>query len=88
MRFSDFLLLSAVCFVWGLNLVVTKWVVTDAGVPPLFFAGIRFLGIALVLFWFLRPLPKNLGIRCRNDRRQSAAPAERQSGRPAVRPGE
>ena len=62
MSFRDFLLLSAVCFVWGLNLVVTKWVVTDAGVPPLFFAGIRFLGIALVLFWFLRPLPKNLGM--------------------------
>ncbi|MEL7547765.1 MAG: EamA family transporter [Pseudomonadota bacterium] len=61
MSFRDFLLLAAVCFVWGLNLVVTKWVVTDAGVPPLFFAGLRFLGIALVLFWFLRPLPKNLG---------------------------
>jgi len=34
--------------------------VADAGVPPLFFAAMRFAGIALVLFWFLRPLPKNL----------------------------
>lgn len=61
MGFRDFNLLAAVCFVWGLNLIVTRWVVTDGGVPPLFFAGIRFLGIALVLAWFLRPVPKNLG---------------------------
>ena len=61
MNFRDFMLLCAVCFVWGLNLVVTRWVVADAGVPPLFFAGMRFAGIALVLFWFLRPIPKNLG---------------------------
>ena len=61
MNFRDFVLLSAVCFVWGLNLVVTRWVVADAGVPPLFFAAMRFAGIALVLFWFLRPIPKNLG---------------------------
>src|SRR6056297_1506517 len=62
MNFRDFILLSAVCFVWGLNLVVTRWVVADAGVPPLFFAAMRFAGIALVLLWFLRPIPKNLGM--------------------------
>lgn len=61
MSFRDFILLAAVCFVWGLNLVVTRWVVAEAGVPPLFFAGLRFAGVALVLFWFLRPIPKNLG---------------------------
>jgi len=61
MNFRDFILLSAVCFVWGLNLVVTRWVVADAGVPPLFFAAMRFAGIALVLVGFLRPIPKNLG---------------------------
>jgi O-acetylserine/cysteine efflux transporter len=61
MNFRDFILLAAVCFVWGLNLVVTRWVVADAGVPPLFFAAMRFAGIALVLVWFLRPIPKNLG---------------------------
>jgi len=60
-NFRDFILLAAVCFVWGLNLVVTRWVVADAGVPPVFFAGLRFAGIALVLVWFLRPIPKNLG---------------------------
>jgi O-acetylserine/cysteine efflux transporter len=61
MNFRDFVLLAAVCFVWGLNLVVTRWVVADAGVPPIFFAAMRFAGIALVLLWFLRPIPKNLG---------------------------
>lgn len=60
MNFRDFILLSAICFVWGLNIVVTRWVVFDAGVPPVFFAGLRFAGIALVLLYFLRPLPKNL----------------------------
>ncbi|WP_084397908.1 DMT family transporter [Henriciella aquimarina] len=62
MGFRDFLLLFAVCFVWGLNLVVTRWVVADAGVPPIFFAGVRFAGIALVLIPFLFPLPKNMGM--------------------------
>ncbi|WP_300375416.1 DMT family transporter [Henriciella sp.] len=62
MGFRDFLLLFAVCFVWGLNLVVTRWVVADAGVPPIFFAGVRFAGIALVLIPFLFPLPKQMGM--------------------------
>ncbi|MEQ8558504.1 MAG: DMT family transporter [Henriciella sp.] len=62
MGFRDFALLFAVCFVWGLNLVVTRWVVADAGVPPIFFAGIRFAGIALVLLPFLFPLPKQMGM--------------------------
>ena len=61
MSIRDFILLAAVCFVWGLNLVVTRWVVADAGVPPLFFAAMRFAGVAAVLFWFLRPIPKHLG---------------------------
>ncbi|MEL7482559.1 MAG: DMT family transporter [Pseudomonadota bacterium] len=60
MNVRDFALLSAVCFVWGLNIVVTKWAVTDAGVPPLFFAAVRFLGIAIVLVTFLRPRPQDL----------------------------
>ncbi len=60
MNFRDFLLLFAVCLVWGLNLVVTRWVVADAGVPPIFFAAVRFAGIALLLVPFLRPLPGDL----------------------------
>lgn len=60
MGFRDFLLLFAVCFVWGLNIVVTRWVVADAAVPPIFFAAVRFSGVALVLIPFLRPVPKDL----------------------------
>lgn len=61
MGFRDFLLLAGVCMVWGLNLVVTRWVVADMGVPPLFFAALRFAGIAAVLVAFLWPLPENIG---------------------------
>lgn len=61
MNFRDFVLLFSVCFVWGLNIVVTRWVVFDAAVPPLFFAGLRFLGVAVLLLPFLRPIPKDLG---------------------------
>ncbi len=62
MALRDFLLLFAICFVWGLNIVVTRWVVADASVPPVFFAAVRFLGIALVLVPFLRPRPDHLGM--------------------------
>lgn len=60
MGFRDFFLLFMVCFVWGLNIVVTRWVVFDAAVPPIFFAAIRFLGVAVLLIPFLRPIPKDL----------------------------
>ena len=60
MGFRDFSLLFAVCFVWGLNIVVTRWVVFDASVPPVFFAGVRFFGVAVLLIPFLRPVPKDI----------------------------
>ena len=60
MGFRDFSLLFVVCFVWGLNIVITRWVVFDAAVPPVFFAAIRFLGVAVCLIPFLRPIPKDL----------------------------
>ena len=60
MNFRDFTLLFTVCFVWGLNIVVTRWAVFDASIPPVFFAAIRFLGVAVVLIPFLRPIPKDL----------------------------
>ena len=60
MGFRDFSLLFAVCFVWGLNIVVTRWVVFDASVPPIFFAAVRFLGVAALLIPFLRPVPKDI----------------------------
>ena len=60
MGFRDFSLLFLCCFVWGLNIVVTRWAVFDAAVPPLFFAAIRFLGVAVLLVPFLRPVPKDI----------------------------
>lgn len=59
MTLRDFLLLCVICFAWGINLPMTKFVVGD--VPPLFYAFARFAAIALVLIPFLRPIPKNLG---------------------------
>lgn len=60
MVFRDFILLFVICLIWGLNIVVTRWVVADMGVPPLFFAAVRFLGVAVCLLPFLRPVPPNL----------------------------
>lgn len=60
MGLKDFSLLFAVCFVWGLNIVITRWVVFDAAVPPIFFAAVRFLGVAILLIPFLRPIPKDI----------------------------
>lgn len=60
MPVRDFGLLFLICFFWGVNLVMTRWVVADHDVPPLFFAAVRFLGVAVCLIPFLRPVPKNL----------------------------
>ncbi len=57
----DFLILSLCCFLWGANLAMTRWAIAHLGVQPLFFAGLRFLIVAILLAPFLRPLPKNLG---------------------------
>jgi O-acetylserine/cysteine efflux transporter len=54
----DFGLLSIICLCWGLNLVLTRWVVQD--VPPLFYAFMRFGLIALVLTPWLLPAPRQL----------------------------
>ncbi|MCA8901350.1 MAG: DMT family transporter [Hyphomonas sp.] len=60
MSFRDFLLLFFVCLAWGINLVLTRWVVADLAVPPFFFAAVRFAGVALFLIPFLRPVPEKL----------------------------
>ncbi len=61
MNARDFLALFAVCFVWGINIVLTRWVIVDGGVSPIFYAAIRFAFIALVLApFFFRPWPKQL----------------------------
>lgn len=60
MKIGDFVFLFLICMVWGLNLVLTRWVVSDGGLQPLFFAAVRFLGIVILLSSFLRPIPSNL----------------------------
>jgi O-acetylserine/cysteine efflux transporter len=60
MRPRDLGLLLLCCLAWGLNLPLTRWAVQD--VPPIFFAGLRFLGLGLILIPFLRPIPKKFGM--------------------------
>lgn len=58
MKIRDFLLLVFVCLVWGYSNVLSKIVVGNWAVPPLFFAAIRFaVVIAATLPWLL-PMPR------------------------------
>lgn len=56
----DLGLLLLCCLAWGINLPLTRWAVQD--VPPIFFAGLRFLGLSILLIPFLRPIPKQFGM--------------------------
>ncbi len=58
MRPRDFLLLVAVCLIWGFSNVVSKVVVGQWHVPPLFFAALRFAMVAAVTLPWLRPVPR------------------------------
>jgi O-acetylserine/cysteine efflux transporter len=55
MTLPHFALAVLVTVIWGLNVVVTKWGVDL--IPPIFFAGLRFLSVAVVLAPWLRPIP-------------------------------
>ncbi len=67
----DLLLINAVGVIWGFNFVVTKWALAGwagegasaafTGAPPLFFAAVRFVFVALVLAPLLRPIPREWG---------------------------
>src|SRR5689334_10905195 len=61
MKPGDFGLLAAVCLAWALNLVVTRWAVTELSIPPLFFACVRVGLVAIVLSPFLLPAPRQIG---------------------------
>jgi O-acetylserine/cysteine efflux transporter len=56
----DFLILCLICFVWGVNIVITRVIVVD--VPPLFYAALRFVLIAVVLLPLIWPPPRQLGL--------------------------
>ncbi len=58
MRLRDFLILVLVCLVWAASNVLSKVVVSDWGVPPLFFVALRFVVVAAVTLPWLLPVPK------------------------------
>ena len=60
MGLRDFFLLMAMCLIWASNNIVSKIVVSDMMVPPLFYAAVRFAIVgALTLPWLL-PAPRPL----------------------------
>lgn len=58
MFLRDFGLLVLVCLLWALNNIVSKYVVSDLGAPPLFYAAARFAVVALAVFPWLFPMPR------------------------------
>ncbi len=53
MNFLDILAAIAVPVIWGVNIAIIKTSVAEF--PPIFFAGLRFLIVALLLIWWVRP---------------------------------
>jgi len=60
MALRDFVLLMAMCLVWAVNNIVSKYVVSTLEVPPLFYAAARFAIVAACLIPFLTPAPRPL----------------------------
>ncbi|XVJ61901.1 MAG: DMT family transporter [Sphingopyxis sp.] len=58
MRVRDFLLLFAVCLVWAFNNVLSKIIVTDWAIPPLFYVTLRFSVVAILMLPWLLPMPR------------------------------
>ena len=58
MSLRDFALLVLVCAVWASNNIVSKIVVAHWGVPPVFYACVRFAIVAAVTLPWLWPAPK------------------------------
>ena len=58
MRSRDFLILVLVCLVWGYSNVLSKTVVGTWGVPPLFFAALRFAVVVTATARWLWPMPR------------------------------
>lgn len=60
MAVRDFALLVLICLVWASNNVISKIVVTDLAVPPIFYAALRFAIVAAVTLPWLLPAPRPL----------------------------
>jgi O-acetylserine/cysteine efflux transporter len=58
MSLRDLGLLTLVCLVWASNNIVSKFVVSHLGVPPLFYASLRFAVVALATLPWLLPMPR------------------------------
>lgn len=58
MALRDFAVLVFICLVWAFNNIVSKIVVAQWGVPPLFYAAIRFSLVVLCTLPWLLPAPK------------------------------
>ncbi len=58
MKLRDFLLLVLICLVWGYSNVLSKIVVGNWGVPPLFFAAVRFAVVIAATIPWLLPMPR------------------------------
>lgn len=58
MSLRDFGLLILICLIWAGNNIVSKIVVAHWGVPPLFYASVRFAIVALATLPWLLPAPR------------------------------
>ena len=58
MSVRDFFILVFVCLAWATNNVVSKFVVTHLGAPPMFYAAVRFAIVSLAVFPWLRNMPR------------------------------
>jgi len=58
MRLRDFALLVAICLTWGASNVLSKIVVGQWHIPPLFFAAVRFAIVFAVTIPWLLPMPR------------------------------
>ncbi|MFO1015338.1 MAG: DMT family transporter [Caulobacteraceae bacterium] len=61
MSLRDFAILVGICVIWASNNIISRIVVTDFAAPPLAYAALRFLVVALVVSPWLLPAPKPLG---------------------------
>lgn len=60
MPLLDFGCLLFVCFTWAVHTIVSKYAVADLAIPPLYYAAIRYLVVAVVALPWLLPLPRPL----------------------------
>jgi len=60
MALRDFALLVLICLVWASNNIISKIVVAQWGVPPVFYAAVRFAIVAACTLPWLLPAPKPL----------------------------